>query len=244
MCVPIADDADDEEFVDDDSDKREDATTNADPLMLWRQCLRTPCGVVDPDRERDDVRLRYGYSDDDDDDDRAYVAVGPWQRRRRRGQCVTTMGDDNDDDDYGSPMTVWPSAVRHCLPNGIDGDKRVPLHKQRRRRRGEVCGRLLVTLDPARLRRGTRVSAVCHSLRRLLARAWVRDEDDQLDGKDEAVEDRRNRVYVMCEAATAADNQPDNDDRTGGSNRRRRRRRVSIRVSVVRKRHYTHAIRG
>lgn len=213
------DDVDDEELLDEELDKREDAASAISSLLLWRQCLRPPCGgsVMDTDRDRDDVRLRYGY---DDDDDHAYVAVGPWPRRRRRGQCVTAVADNDDDD--GPSTTVWPSVVRHCVPNGTWGDKRLPY----RHRHGDACGRLRVTLDPTRLRRGTRVSAVCHSLRRLLARSWVREENDEIDRKE--ANHRRNRVYVMCEVA---ENQ--RDDNESSSGRRRRRRRVTVRVSVV-----------
>lgn len=252
VCIPIVDDMDDEELLDDELDKRGDAegTTSAvDNLLLWRQCLRPPCGGVDADRDRDDVRLRYGYDEDggSQDDHNAYVAVGSWPRRRRRGQCATAVvddgdmdDDDDDDDDDGAATTVWPSVVQHCLPNGVVGDKRAP-HQQHHRRRGDACGRLRVTLDPARLRRGTRVSAVCHSLRRLLAREWVRGADDDGLSQEDDIEYRRNRVYVMCEAA---DDQRDNidEDRSGGAGtgnsgntrRRRRRRRVTIRVSLVR----------
>lgn len=217
--MPIVDDVDDEELLDEELDKREDATTTVSSLLLWRQCLRPPCrgSAVETDRERDDVRLRYGYDDDDD----AYVAVGQWPRRRRRGQCVTTVADD--DDNTGPSTAVWPSAVGHCAPNGPWGDKHLP----HRRRHGDACGRLRVILDPTRLRRGTRVSAVCHSLRRLLARSWVRDEDDGLDGNE--AKDRRNRVYVMCEMA---EYQRENNESI--SSRRRRRRRVTVRVSLVR----------
>lgn len=253
VCVPIIDDMDDEELLEDDLDKRgetDGTATAVDTLLLWRQCLRPPCGGVDADRDRDDVRLRYGYDDDGGQDDHsAYLAVGSWPRRRRRGQCATAVvddsdvdddGDDDDDDDDGSPTTVWPSVVQHCLPNGVAGDKRLP-HQQHRRRRGDACGRLRITLDPARLRRGTRVSAVCHSLRRLLAREWVRSSDDDDLSQDDDVEYRRNRVYVMCEAAE--DQRDNNDDdrigsggsgSSGNTRRRRRRRRVTIRVSLVR----------
>lgn len=226
---------DDEDLLDEDSEKRRyvegSPVVGPDPLILWRQCLRPPCGGIDRDRDRDDVRLRYGYDDDNDEDaaegdvgdeDRAYVAVGTWPRRRRRGQCATTVADDDDyaDDADGSPITVWPSAVRHCLPNLLGIDKHT--QQSHRGRRAGACGRLRVTLDPSRLKRGTRVSAVCHSLRRLLARAWVRDDEDGLQshGEDDH-QDRRNRVYVMCEAVP-------NEDR------RRRRRRITIRVTVVR----------
>lgn len=240
VCVPIVDDMDDEELLDDDMDKRGnvDRTASAvDTLLLWRQCLRPPCGGVEADRDRDDVRLRYGFDDDGQDDSNAYLAVGSWPRRRRRGQCATAVVDDDVDDD-GSPTTVWPSAVQHCLPNGVTGDKRLPhQHQQHRRRRGDACGRLRVTLDPARLRRGTRVSAICHSLRRLLAREWVHGGDDDTMSQETDEEYRRNRVYVMCEAA---EDQRDNndDDRSGGggsgnTRRRRRRRRVTVRVSLV-----------
>ncbi|XP_050061562.1 uncharacterized protein LOC114123496 [Aphis gossypii] len=252
VCIPIVDDMDDEELLDDELDKRGDSegtTAAVDNLLLWRQCLRPPCGGVDADRDRDDVRLRYGYDEDggSQDDHNAYVAVGSWPRRRRRGQCATAVvddgdmddDDDDDDDDDGAATTVWPSAVQHCLPNGVAGDKRAP-HQQHRHRRGDACGRLRVTLDPARLRRGTRVSAVCHSLRRLLAREWVRGADDDGLSQEDDIEYRRNRVYVMCEAA---DDQRDNidEDRSGGAGtgnggntrRRRRRRRVTIRVSVA-----------
>jgi len=225
VCVPISDD---EEPLDggDVQDKREDAFA-VDSLLLWRQCLRSPCNVVDAaDRERDDVRLRYGYDDGDDDDGGgggAFMAVGPWPRRRRRGLCVTA----EDDDGSSATTAVWPPAVRHCLPNG---DRRLaPRETRRRRRRGDACGRLRVTVDSARLRRGTRVSAVCHSLRRLLARDWVRDEAAETTGGGGEAEGRgKHRVYVMCELAA---DQRDDDDRVG---RRRRRRRVAIQVSLVR----------
>jgi len=242
---------DDEELLEDDLEKRgePDGTVAAvDTLLLWRQCLRPPCGGVDADRDRDDVRLRYGYDDDGSQDDHsAYVAVGSWPRRRRRGQCATTLVEDSDvdddgddDDEDGSPTTVWPSVVQHCLPNGVASDKRLP-HQQHRRRRSDACGRLRITLDPARLRRGTRVSAVCHSLRRLLAREWVRSGDDDDLSQENDVEFRRNRVYVMCEAAE--DQRENNDDdrisgggtgSSGNNRRRRRRRRVTVRVSLVR----------
>lgn len=219
---------DDEELLDEELDKRDDTDGTSSvvgSLLLWRQCLRPPCGVIDPDRERDDVRLRYGY---DDDDDNAYVAMSPWPRRRRRGQCVTAVPDDDEGyDGYdGPPTTVWPLAVRHCLPNG-----RISKQHGRQRHYDNGCGRLRVTLDPARLRRGTRVSAVCHSLRRLLARTWMRSEDEDLDQKE--AENRRpeQRVYVMCEAAPAED-QRDEHDRSN-NRRRRRRRRVIVWVSVV-----------
>lgn len=242
ICIPVVDVMDDEELLDDDFDKRSDgdgSVSTVDSLNLWRQCLRPPCGGVgtsggaDSDRDREDVRLRYGYDDDDDDadDDSAYVAVSSWVRRRRRGQCVTTVPDDDDVD--GPIKTVWPLSVRHCLPNGIGSDKHIS-HAQHRRHRDDACGRLRITLDPARLRRGTRISAVCHSLRRLLARTWVRDDDEELTQEEE--DDRRNQVYVMCEAAATEDQRVD-DERSGGSvggRRRRRRRRVTIRVSVVR----------
>ncbi|KAL5238430.1 hypothetical protein ACI65C_005840 [Semiaphis heraclei] len=248
VCVPIIDDMDDEELLEDDLEKRgeTDGTVAAvDTLLLWRQCLRPPCGGVDADRDRDDVRLRYGYDDDGSQDDHsAYVAVGSWPRRRRRGQCATTLVEDSDvdddgddDDEDGSPTTVWPSVVQHCLPNGVASDKR---HQQHRRRRSDACGRLRITLDPARLRRGTRVSAVCHSLRRLLAREWVRSGDDDDLGQENDVEYRRNRVYVMCEAAE--DQRENNDDdrisgsgtgSSGNNRRRRRRRRVTVRVSLA-----------
>lgn len=229
--MPIANDIDDEELLDEDSDKREYANGGITPavnsLLLWRQCLRPQCGGSGSGV---DVRLRYGYDDnvdddgvaddddDDDDDDSAYVAV----KHRTRGQCVTAVADED-----GTSTTVWPSAVRHCLPN----DKH-PSHQKHRRRRGDACGRLRITLDPGRLRSGTRVSAVCHSLRRLLARTWVRDGDE--DPSSEEEEDRKNRMYVMCEAATGEDR--DDNDRSGVANnsRSRRRRRVTIRVSVVR----------
>ncbi|XP_025418110.1 uncharacterized protein LOC112688909 [Sipha flava] len=230
VCVPIANDIDDEELLDGDLDKREYASGGTTPavnsLLLWRQCLRPPCGGTGSGV---DVRLRYGYDDDDDevdddndddddDDDSAYVAV----KHRTRGQCVTAVADED-----GTSTTVWPSAVRHCLPN----DKH-PSHQKHRRRRGDACGRLRVTLDPGRLRGGTRVSAVCHSLRRLLARAWARDGDQ--DPSLEEEEDRKNRMYVMCEAATGEDR--DENDRSSGianNSRGRRRRRVTIRVSVA-----------
>lgn len=225
---------DDEELLDEDLDKRDDtdgAGSVVGSLQLWRQCLRPPCGVVDPDRERDDVRLRYGY---DDDDDSAYVAMSTWPRRRRRGQCVTSMRDDDEGND-GPPTMVWPLAVRHCLPNGQNG-KHLPSPlsgKQhgRQRHHDNSCGRLRVTLDPARLRRGTRVSAVCHSLRRLLARTWVRGDDEDLDPKEAENRQQEQRVYVMCEAAPAEDQR---DEKDRGNNRRRRRRRVTVWVSVVR----------
>lgn len=241
MCVPIADNVDDEELFDGDLEKRgyaDSAVTARDSLVLWRQCLRTPCGGggIDSERDRDDVRLRYGY-DDNEDEGSAYVAVGQWPRRRRRGQCVTTMTDDDsddDDDDDDSPSAmVWPSVVKHCLPNDIGGNDKLNIPQHRRHRGAGACGRLRVTLDPARLRRGTRVSAVCHSLRRLLARAWIRNEDQE-PGEEFKGEVRRDRVYVMCEAAVA-DYQRDDEERSGSSSRRRRRRRhVVIHVSVVR----------
>lgn len=255
ICEPIVDDIDDEELLDDDFDKPSDGDGSAsmvDSLHVWRQCLRPPCGgagsitttigSADLDRDREDVRLRYAYDDDDNgdndddddtDDDSAYVAVGPWTKRRRRGgQCMTTVPDD--DDVVGPLKTVWPLSVRHCLPNGVGNDKHKS-HSQHRRHRGDACGRLRITLDPARLRRGTRVSAVCHSLRRLLARMWVHDDDEELS-KEEEVE-RRSQVYVMCEAAAAEDQREDDERSAGGigGRRRRRRRRVTIRVSIVRK---------
>lgn len=216
--------------LDETSEKREEDAAGSlqQQLMLWRQCLRPPCA----DADRDDSRLRYGLDDDEDDDEAAaYVAADPWQRRRRRGQCVTKMTDDDDDDD-DPPMTVWPSAVRHCLPNGVaaagDGKGFAPRgrHPRGGRPANRACGRLRVTLDPNRLRRGTRVSGVCHSLRRLLARAWTRDDE-------RGTPDRWNhRLYVMCEAdrpmidvtTTAADR---------AATRGRRRRRVAVRVSIV-----------
>lgn len=219
--MPISDD--EEPLEDGDvQDKREDAVA-VDSLLLWRQCLRSPCNVVDTaDRERDDVRLRYGYDDGDDDDNGgAFMAIGPWPRRRRRGLCVTA----EDDDGTSATTAVWPPTVRHCLPNG---DRRPTPHETRRRRRGDACGRLRVTVDSAQLRRGTRVSAVCHSLRRLLARDWARDDGVETTGRDGAEGRGRHRVYVMCELAA---DQRDDDDRVG---RRRRRRRVAIQVSVVR----------
>lgn len=233
VCVPVVDGTDDVDLLDDDLEKRRytesGPTVGPESLILWRQCLRPPCGGIDPERDREDVRLRYGYDDDNNEDatggvsneDRAYVAVGPWPRRRRRGQCATAMVDDDDyaDDVDGSSTTVWPSVVRHCLPNGRGIDKH--LQQPHRRRRAGACGRLRITLDPARLRRGTRVSAICHSLRRLLARAWVWDDEDGLQSHSEDEnQDRKNRVYVMCEAVPTED-------------RRRRRRRVTVRVTVV-----------
>lgn len=236
VCEPTTVDAeDDDELLGENSEKRDDAVTGAGSLLLWRQCLRPPCGVVvDADRERDDSRLKYGYNVEDDDEDDAYVATDPWQRRRHRGQCVTKMADeDAADDDDDPPMTVWPSAVLHCLPNGAaEGDKTLPpplkqRGRGRRRPANRVCGRLRVTLDPNRLRRGTRVSAVCHSLRRLLARAWTRDEDDG-PGGTRATYDRRNRLYVMCETDRHTDRRLDSD-----AGRGRRRRRVTVQVSIV-----------
>lgn len=243
VCEPIVDDVDDDELLDENSEKLEDAVTSAGSLLLWRQCLRPPCDVVDADRERDDLRLKYGYNDEDDED--AYVATDPWQRRRRRGQCVTKTADENgedaaDDSDDNDDVddlstTVWPAAVLHCLPNGAtEGDKSLPPPKQhgrgRRRPTNRVCGRLRVTLDPNRLRRGTRVSAVCHSLRRLLARAWIRDEDEGPAGT-RATDDRWNRLYVMCETDRQTD-RLDSDNRDAGR-RSRRRRRVTVQVSIV-----------
>lgn len=235
--MPISDD---EELLDDrdvhDNKAVEDTGTAvvANSLLLWQQCLRPPCNAIDTavERDRDDSRLRYGYDDGDEDGDEgggnAYMAVGPWPRRRHRGLCVTVVDEDEEDDHGPSPVTsttvVWPPAVRHCLPNGKGYDA---TQRQHRRQRDGVCGRLRVILDTARLRRGTRVSAVCHSLRRLLAWNWVRDKDSvTAAGRNEA----ENRVYVMCELD--ADQRDDADDRVG--RRRRRRRRVAIQVSVVR----------
>lgn len=237
MCVPIADNMDDEKLFDGDLKKRGYADNVRDSLVLWRQCLRTPCGGggIDSERDRDDVKLRYGY-DDNENEGSAFVAVGQWPRRRRRGQCVTMVTDDDNDDDNNddSPSTmVWPSVVKNCLPNDFGGNDKQSSSYHRRHRGGKACGRLRVTLDPTRLQRGTRVSAVCHSLRRLLARAWIRNEDQDL-GDEFKSEVGRNRVYVMCEAAVA-DYQRDDEERSGSNSRRRRRRRhVIIHVSVVR----------
>lgn len=232
--MPIIDDMEEEELIDEDLEKQTGfSVATVDSLTLWRKCLRSPCGGgsgsgVGQDRERDDVRLRYGYDDEDDSDateevgaDSAYVAVGPWPRHRRPGQCVTTVQED------GSQLTttIWPSVVRQCGPNVNVDDHR----------RG--CGRLRVTLDSTRLRRGTRVSAVCHSLRRLLARTWIRDEEMTSEGQHR----ERNRVYIMCEAvASANENDDDNHGRNAKTNNknsshRRRRRHVTILVSVVSK---------
>jgi len=256
--VPISDD---EELLSDGGDgqdKRDDAVTAVDSLLLWRQCLRSPCNVVDTtDRDVDDVRLRYGYDDGDETNNNnnnnnsggggdVHVAIGSWSKHHRRGLCVTTAEDDDGPSTVvtlaAAPVTtattatattatttavIWPPAVRHCLPNG---DRRTPSQEQpRRRRRDNACGRLRVTMDSARLRRGTRLSAVCHSLRRLLARDWALwNEDADTAGRNE------HRVFVMCELAA------DQRDDVG---RRRRRRRVAIQVSVVRIRHYCYVRR-
>lgn len=228
--MPIVDDMEEEELMDEDLEKHTGfSAATVDSLTLWRKCLRSPCvgssgGSVGLDRDKDDVRLRYGYDDEDDTDateevgsDSAYLAVGPWSRNRRPGQCVTAVQED------GSQLitSVWPSVVRKCGPN-VDNHRR-------------GCGRLRVTLDSTRLRRGTRVSAVCHSLRRLLARTWIRDDEVTNDGQHR----EQNRVYIMCEKIASAN---DNDDinhgrniktNNKGSSHRRLRRHITIMVSVV-----------
>lgn len=50
-----------------------------------------------------------------------------------------------------------------------------------------------ITLDVKHLRGGTRVTQICHILRRLISQAWILDDNNKL---------RFTKVYVMCELSS------------------------------------------
>lgn len=97
-----------------------------------------------------------------------------------RGQCITKISNDH----LSAPISIWPLSVRHCLPNH---------EHQLSKHQNSDCGRMLVTLDANRLRRGTRVTHVCHILRRLVSQAWILENSNKL---------RSTKVYVMCELSS------------------------------------------
>ncbi|XP_050528954.1 protein jagged-1-like isoform X2 [Daktulosphaira vitifoliae] len=106
------------------------------------------------------------------------------------GRCVSN-GED-------IVTSIWPLSVRHCWPNYINGAMDRPIDNV------NGCGRMSLTLDTNRLRRGTNTAQVCHNLRRLISLSWVMETF--FEGHQSTP------VYIMCEAQKKNEQDHDIDD--------------------------------